>query len=64
MFESEEEKRRISEEDDITEEIKDEYFATFEGLRKICEKLGMECRFERANRYVWITEMLTPDRKD
>lgn len=65
MFESKEEKRCIDEEDDLTEEIEDEYFATVEGLRKICTALGLECRFERVNRYVWIAEieLLTPDRK-
>jgi len=49
--------------DGITEEIEDEYFATVDALRKICTKLGLECRFERVNRYVWIAEVLTPDRK-
>ncbi|WP_276607315.1 class I SAM-dependent methyltransferase [Thermococcus indicus] len=63
MFESEEEKMRIGEEDDLKEEIEDEYFATLEHLQKICGKLGLECWFERINRYVWIAELLTPDRK-
>lgn len=57
MFESEEEKRRIGEMDGITEEIEDEYFATVDALRKICTKLGLECRFQRVNRYVWVGEM-------
>ena len=57
MFESEKEKRRISEEDGITEEIEDEYFATVEHLREICERLGLELTFEQVNRYVWIAEM-------
>ncbi len=64
MFESEEEKVRIGEEDGLREDIKDEYFATVDELRKICTKLGLECRFERVNRYVWIVEMVTSDRKD
>jgi len=57
MFKSEKEKRRIGEEDGITEEIEDEYFATVEHLREICERLGLEFTFEQVNRYVWITEM-------
>lgn len=57
MFESEKEKRRISEVDGITEEIEDEYFATVEHLREICERLGLELTFEQVNRYVWIAEM-------
>ncbi|WP_148883552.1 class I SAM-dependent methyltransferase [Thermococcus aciditolerans] len=67
MFESEEEKMRIGEEDGLKEEIEDEYFATVDMLRKICTKLGLECRFERVNRYVWIVKIrkvLTSDRKD
>ncbi len=65
MFESEEKKMRIGEEDGLKEEIEDEYFATVDELRKICTKLGLECRFERVNRYVWIAEieLLIPDRK-
>ena len=57
MFESEEEKRRIGEMDGITEEIEDEYFATVDGLKEISARLGLECRFERVNRYVWIVEI-------
>ena len=57
MFESEKEKRRIGEVDGITEEIEDEYFATVEHLREICERVGLEFTFEQVNRYVWITEM-------
>ena len=41
MFESEKAKRHICEEDGLAEEIKDEYFAAVEDLRKICEKLGV-----------------------
>jgi len=63
MFESEEAKRRIGEEDGLAEEIEDEYFATIEELREMCTALGLECRFERLNRYVWVAELLTPDRK-
>ncbi|WP_240911693.1 class I SAM-dependent methyltransferase [Thermococcus sp. LS1] len=64
MFESEEEKRRIGGEDGITDEIEDEYFATLEHLREICEKFDLRYRFERVNRYIWIAELLlTPDRK-
>ncbi|ACJ16644.1 SAM-dependent methyltransferase [Thermococcus onnurineus NA1] len=65
MFESGEEKRRISAEDGLKEEIEDEYFATLEHLREICGKLGLRYRFGRVNRYVWIAEieLLTPDRK-
>ncbi|NJE04955.1 class I SAM-dependent methyltransferase [Thermococcus sp. M36] len=57
MFESREEKRRIAEEDGITEEIEDEYFATLTHLRGICRKLELECSFERINRYVWVGEI-------
>jgi len=63
MFESEEVKRRIGEEDGLAEEIEDEYFATIEELREICTELGLECRFERLNRYVWVAELFTPDQK-
>ncbi|NJE60296.1 class I SAM-dependent methyltransferase [Thermococcus sp. 21S7] len=59
MFESEEEKMSIGEEDGLREEIEDEYFATVDVLRKICTKLGLKCRFERVNRYVWIVEMVS-----
>ncbi|WP_099211995.1 class I SAM-dependent methyltransferase [Thermococcus henrietii] len=63
MFESEEAKRLIGEEDGLAEEIGDEYFTTVEGLGRICAGLGLECRFERLNRYVWIAELFTTDRK-
>ncbi|WP_457742625.1 class I SAM-dependent methyltransferase [Thermococcus sp.] len=63
MFESEDEKIRIAEEDDLRDEIEDEYFAPVDKLRKICGRLGLECQFERINRYVWIAELLTLDRK-
>ncbi|NJE53886.1 class I SAM-dependent methyltransferase [Thermococcus sp. 21S9] len=59
MFKSEEAKMCIGGEDGLTEEIEDEYFATVEGLRKICEKLGLECQFERVNRYVWLAEIVS-----
>ncbi len=59
MFESDEIKRRIGEEDGFTEEIYDEHFATIEGLRRICAELGLECQFEKLNRYVWIAEIVS-----
>ena len=59
MFKSEAAKRCIGEEDGLAEEIEDEYFATVEGLGRICAGLGLECQFERLNRYVWIVEMVS-----
>nr|WP_297073687.1 class I SAM-dependent methyltransferase [Thermococcus sp.] len=60
MFESEKEKLKIGAKDGILDEVLDEYFATVEGLRGLCERLGLQCHFERVNRYVWIVEMLKP----
>ncbi|WP_288073503.1 class I SAM-dependent methyltransferase [Pyrococcus sp.] len=57
MFESEEKKLRIAREDGILEEVLDEYFATVDELQRTCERLSLQCRFERINRYIWIAEM-------
>ncbi|KPU63468.1 methyltransferase [Thermococcus sp. EP1] len=57
MFKSEKEKRRIGEEDGITEEIEDEYFATIEHLRKVCERGELVFTFEQVTRYVWVVEV-------
>ncbi len=60
MFESEKEKLRIGKEDGTLDEVLDEYFAMVEGLKELCERLGLQCNFKRINRYVWIVEMLKP----
>ncbi len=66
MFESEDEKRRIGEEDGILEEVLEEYFATLDHLRAIFERLDVEWKAERVNRYVWVvavekhSNLLTP----
>ncbi|WP_367883809.1 class I SAM-dependent methyltransferase [Thermococcus peptonophilus] len=55
MFESEDEKRRIGEEDGILEEVLEEYFATLDHLGgTIFERLDVEWKAERVNRYVWV----------
>ncbi|MDK2914206.1 MAG: hypothetical protein PWQ79_1121 [Thermococcaceae archaeon] len=54
MFESEDEKRRIGEEDGILEEVLEEYFAILEHLGTIFEMLGVKWEAERVNRYVWV----------
>ncbi|BAD84413.1 SAM-dependent methyltransferase, UbiE/COQ5 family [Thermococcus kodakarensis KOD1] len=67
MFESEDEKRRIGEEDGILEEVLEEYFATLDHLGAIFERLGVYWEAERVNRYVWVvavekhSNLLTPD---
>ncbi|CAB49322.1 class I SAM-dependent methyltransferase [Pyrococcus abyssi] len=60
MFESEKEELRIGKEDGTLDEVLDEYFATVEGLKELCERLSLQCNFKRINRYVWIVEMLKP----
>jgi len=57
MLKSEKEKQRIGEEDGITEEIEDEYFATIEHLRKVCERGELGFIFEQVTRYVWVVEV-------
>nr|WP_152880033.1 class I SAM-dependent methyltransferase [Thermococcus sp. 101 C5] len=54
MFESEDEKRRIGEEDEVLEEVLEEYFATLDHLGTIFEKLNLRWEAERVNRYVWV----------
>ena len=57
MFESEGEKLKIGKEDGILDEVLDEYFATVNELKELCERLDLQCSFGRVNRYVWIAEI-------
>ncbi|MBU6997038.1 MAG: methyltransferase domain-containing protein [Theionarchaea archaeon] len=59
MFQSEDEKARIGEEDNILEDVNDEYFASIDHMKNILDTLQMKSVFTQINRYIWIMEVFT-----
>lgn len=56
MFLSESEKLKIGEEDDILDEILDEYFVIISDFQKVLDKYNIKYSLTQINRYVWILE--------